>query len=397
VGIEFGYAGRPLEERTGLSDNRARWYEPGTGRFINEDPSGFKGGDANLFRYVGNDPLNRIDPSGLMAKWAQSSARASVPATGWAGLLAPRPVNPAVSATAYAGLTSPSATATRAAPSILESIPPTVVPKPTVPYGPVSGWLASNAEASAKMGGVLGAVGHMANGTAAAFTSLFDVAAPRAALDIYAAAFCGAGLPTGRKEASIQTREAAAFATYVYNRRFDDDGIDAGGLLKTLNIPYAPRDGFQAALFKGQSGTFYLTARGTEFFSVKDWVTNFANDLFGLSPAYDYYNELLEVSEKTITGLGGKLVAAGHSMGGGMGISGSHATGVDAEVFNPAYVSALYTTGRAGSIRINVTQGDPLEFMRRVLGSPPQGDMQYYAPQPAQGMKHSTSHFLKLK
>jgi RHS repeat-associated protein len=83
VGIDFGYAGRPLEERTGLSDNRARWYEPGTGRFVNEDPSGFKGGDANLFRYVGNDPLNRIDPSGLIAKWAQPASSTSVPTTGW--------------------------------------------------------------------------------------------------------------------------------------------------------------------------------------------------------------------------------------------------------------------------------------------------------------------------
>ena len=69
-GIGFGYAGRPLEARTGLSDNRARWYEPGTGKFINEDPSGFKGADANLFRYAGNDPLNQVDPSGLVAKWA---------------------------------------------------------------------------------------------------------------------------------------------------------------------------------------------------------------------------------------------------------------------------------------------------------------------------------------
>ena len=68
VGINFGYAGRPLETRTGLSDNRARWYEPGTGKFINEDPSGFKGGDVNLFRYVGNDPLNQVDPSGLVAE-----------------------------------------------------------------------------------------------------------------------------------------------------------------------------------------------------------------------------------------------------------------------------------------------------------------------------------------
>lgn len=70
VGINFGYAGRPLEARTGLSDNRARWYEPGSGKFINEDPSGFMGEDVNLFRYVGNDPLNQVDPSGLIAKWA---------------------------------------------------------------------------------------------------------------------------------------------------------------------------------------------------------------------------------------------------------------------------------------------------------------------------------------
>jgi len=73
VGIDFGYAGRPLEARTGLSDNRARWYEPGTGKFINEDPSGFKGGDTNLFRYVGNDPLNQVDPSGLTGKYVQSN------------------------------------------------------------------------------------------------------------------------------------------------------------------------------------------------------------------------------------------------------------------------------------------------------------------------------------
>ena len=266
-----------------------------------------------------------------------------------------------------------------------------MVPKPTIPYGPVSGWLANNANASAKMGGVLGAVGHIANGTAAAFTSLFDVVAPRAAFDIYAAAFCGAGLPTGRKEASIQTQEAAAFASYVYDRRFDDNGSDAGGLLKTLNIPYAPRDGLQAALFKGQSGTFYYTVRGTE--SAQDWITNLANQFYGRSPAYDYSNRLLEVTSEEITALGGRVVAAGHSMGGGAGIAGSHATGVDAEVFNPAYVSPVYTARQPGSIRINVIQGEPLDFMRRVLGAPPQGEMHYYAPRPSQGMKHSTGHF----
>jgi len=85
VGVEVAFAGRPFESRTGLSDNRARWYEPATGRFVNEDPSGFKGGDANLFRYVGNDPVNQVDPSGLAAI-RTSGAKTSVPAAGWAAL-----------------------------------------------------------------------------------------------------------------------------------------------------------------------------------------------------------------------------------------------------------------------------------------------------------------------
>ncbi|MEI8369669.1 MAG: hypothetical protein WCJ31_14640, partial [Planctomycetia bacterium] len=38
--------------------------------------------DTNLFRYVGNDPLDRVDPSGLTAKWA-GGAKSSVPAAGW--------------------------------------------------------------------------------------------------------------------------------------------------------------------------------------------------------------------------------------------------------------------------------------------------------------------------
>jgi hypothetical protein len=30
------------------------------------DPLGFAAGDANLYRYVGNDPINDVDPSGLI-------------------------------------------------------------------------------------------------------------------------------------------------------------------------------------------------------------------------------------------------------------------------------------------------------------------------------------------
>ena len=97
AGVAFGYTGRPIDEKTGLSDYRARWYDANTGRFINEDPSGFAGGDTNLFRYVGNDPLDRIDPSGLTAKWAGYGGKGSVPAAGWGayGLLASGASSPA--------------------------------------------------------------------------------------------------------------------------------------------------------------------------------------------------------------------------------------------------------------------------------------------------------------
>jgi RHS repeat-associated protein len=61
----FYYTGQELDKGTGLYNYNARWYDPAMARFISEDPSGFDGGDANLFRYVGNDPINNTDPTGL--------------------------------------------------------------------------------------------------------------------------------------------------------------------------------------------------------------------------------------------------------------------------------------------------------------------------------------------
>lgn len=61
----FAFAGRELDAESGLYYNRLRYYDPGTGRFISEDPIGFAGGDANLYRYALNSPLNLRDPAGL--------------------------------------------------------------------------------------------------------------------------------------------------------------------------------------------------------------------------------------------------------------------------------------------------------------------------------------------
>jgi hypothetical protein len=48
-----------------LSDSEARFYDPESGRFLSADPIGFEGGDVNLYVYVGNNPVNYSDPSGL--------------------------------------------------------------------------------------------------------------------------------------------------------------------------------------------------------------------------------------------------------------------------------------------------------------------------------------------
>jgi hypothetical protein len=40
-------------------------FDPRIGRWVEEDPIGFEAGDANPYRYVGNDPTNKVDPSGL--------------------------------------------------------------------------------------------------------------------------------------------------------------------------------------------------------------------------------------------------------------------------------------------------------------------------------------------
>jgi RHS repeat-associated protein len=66
VGDGFKYDGYQFEALTGLYYVNARWYNPSTGDWTTQDPEGFAAGDSNLYRYVGNDPTENTDPSGLV-------------------------------------------------------------------------------------------------------------------------------------------------------------------------------------------------------------------------------------------------------------------------------------------------------------------------------------------
>jgi RHS repeat-associated protein len=60
----FGFAGGLYDPDTGLVRFGARDYDAAAGRWTAKDPKGLAGGDTNLYAYVGNDPVNHLDPRG---------------------------------------------------------------------------------------------------------------------------------------------------------------------------------------------------------------------------------------------------------------------------------------------------------------------------------------------
>ena len=73
---QYGYTGRE-PDGTGLIYYRARYYDPTIGRFLQKDPIGLRGG-LNLYAYVGNNPINLIDPFGLTPKIVLADAVSAI-------------------------------------------------------------------------------------------------------------------------------------------------------------------------------------------------------------------------------------------------------------------------------------------------------------------------------
>lgn len=65
MSLPFGFAGGLYDADTKLTRFGYRDYDSVTGKWTSKDPISFGGGDTNLLAYVGNDPVNKIDPTGL--------------------------------------------------------------------------------------------------------------------------------------------------------------------------------------------------------------------------------------------------------------------------------------------------------------------------------------------
>ena len=74
----FGFAGGLYDSDTGLVRFGARDYDAKLGRWTTKDPIMFEGGLLNLYSYVGSDPINFVDPSGLQPMCCNQTSGACI-------------------------------------------------------------------------------------------------------------------------------------------------------------------------------------------------------------------------------------------------------------------------------------------------------------------------------
>ena len=82
-GDRFKFAGMEYDATTAQYYDHARYYTPASGRFSSLDPMKLEYGEADLYRYVGNDPVNGVDPTGELGTVILGGAACFIAASAW--------------------------------------------------------------------------------------------------------------------------------------------------------------------------------------------------------------------------------------------------------------------------------------------------------------------------
>lgn len=210
----YRYAGKERDEESGLYYHGARYYAPWLGRWTAPEPLGMKNG-ANLYTYVGNQPVNRVDPDGRdfwdFAKGALIGIGIglAVVAVAAVAVVAFPVVGPALTAAApyllVAGATATAVTVAKWVDS-RSSDDPAVRSRADKDLGmAVGGWLVGGAS-----GPIAGGTSRAIGGTSRAIAAIDEATA--GAMSSLEPAFAGAA-PGGRAVASDVSAIAGATAS----------------------------------------------------------------------------------------------------------------------------------------------------------------------------------------